>query len=78
MLDGQTGLLAIPGDAESSARAIDGIDALDLDPSHAVRNAERLSATVFHRRVSAEVKRAVHTNSGHLGSYGGASFKGQR
>jgi len=35
VLNGQTGLLAIPGDVESFARAIEGIDALELDPSHA-------------------------------------------
>jgi glycosyltransferase involved in cell wall biosynthesis len=59
VLDGETGLLAIPDDVESFARAIADIDRLDFDPAHAVNNAERFSVAAFHRRLAAEVSRAV-------------------
>lgn len=59
VLDGQTGILAIPDDVESFTHAIEGIDALDFDPDSAVRNAQRFSVAVFERRLSEEVSRAV-------------------
>ena len=61
VLDGQTGILANPGDVESFARAIEQIEALDFDPAHAVSNAERFSVAAFQRRLSGEVNRAAAT-----------------
>ncbi len=59
VLDGQTGRLATLDDAESFARAIEGIDTLDFDPAHARRNAERFSVAAFQRRLAAQVSQAI-------------------
>ena len=61
VLDGQTGVLANPGDVESFAQAIGQIEALDFDPERAVQNADRFSVAAFQRRLSAEVNRAAET-----------------
>jgi glycosyltransferase involved in cell wall biosynthesis len=59
VLDGQTGRLAVLDDVESFTRAIEGIDDLDFDPAHAVRNAERFSVAAFQQRLSEQVAEVV-------------------
>jgi glycosyltransferase involved in cell wall biosynthesis len=59
VLDGRTGRLARLDDVDSFVRAIQGIDQLDFDPAHAVRNAERFSVAAFERRLSAHVSEIV-------------------
>jgi glycosyltransferase involved in cell wall biosynthesis len=66
VLDGQTGRLAIPDDVESFARAIEDIDGIDFDPVRAVNNAERFSVAAFHRRLAAEVSRAIEQDGSSL------------
>jgi glycosyltransferase involved in cell wall biosynthesis len=61
VLDGQTGRLAIPDDADSFAQAIGEIDALDCDPAQAQRNAERFSVAAFQRRLAAHVTAAIQS-----------------
>ncbi len=55
VLDGQTGRLATPDDADSFAEAIRGVDGLRFDPARAVQNAERFSVEAFQRRLSSLV-----------------------
>ena len=52
VIDGQTGRLAKLDDIDSFADAIRGIEQLDFDPAHAVRNAQRFSVAAFERRLS--------------------------
>ncbi|HEX3692395.1 MAG TPA: glycosyltransferase [Solirubrobacteraceae bacterium] len=59
VIAGETGLLARLDDADSFAAAMRAIDRLDLDPAHAVRNAERFSVARFQRRIAAQVERAL-------------------
>jgi glycosyltransferase involved in cell wall biosynthesis len=59
VLDGQTGRLARLDDIDSFVQAIEGIDKLDFDPTHAVRNAERFSVAAFERRLSAQVREVM-------------------
>jgi glycosyltransferase involved in cell wall biosynthesis len=56
VLDGRTGRLAKPDDVDSFVKAIEGVEELDFDPAHAVRNAERFSVAAFERRLSAHVR----------------------
>jgi glycosyltransferase involved in cell wall biosynthesis len=60
VLDGETGLLARPDDVDSFVRAIENIDALDLDPERATQNAARFSVATFRRRLSEHVTQAAH------------------
>jgi glycosyltransferase involved in cell wall biosynthesis len=59
VVDGQTGRLAIPDDVDSFVRAIEDIEGIDFDPARAVNNAKRFSVAAFHRRLAAEVSRAI-------------------
>lgn len=59
VLDGQTGRLVVLDDIESFVRAIEGIDALGLDPARAVANAQRFSVAAFQRRLSEQVTLAA-------------------
>jgi glycosyltransferase involved in cell wall biosynthesis len=59
VLDGSTGLLALPDDADSFAQAITSIDRLEFDPDEAVANAERFSVDRFKARIAAHVQRAL-------------------
>ena len=54
VIDGVTGTLVGLDDIEAFRRAIEQIDALDLNPARAVENAERFSVEVFQRRIAAE------------------------
>jgi len=56
--DGETGILALADNVDSFARAIERVDALELKPSDAVRNAERFSVATFQRRLRDAVQRA--------------------
>jgi glycosyltransferase involved in cell wall biosynthesis len=59
VLDGETGLLARPDDADAFAAAIEAIEGLDLDPVRAVENAEHFSVASFQRRLSSLVSSIV-------------------
>ena len=59
VLDGHTGSLVKVDDVDSFTRAIEGIDKLDFDPTHARANAERFSVAAFQRRLAEQVNRAV-------------------
>ena len=61
VLDGATGRLVAFDDVEGFARAIERLDELDFSPERAVENAERFSVAAFHRRLSAEVTRALES-----------------
>jgi glycosyltransferase involved in cell wall biosynthesis len=52
VIDGETGLLAEPGDIGAFASAIEALRRLDFDPQQAVANAERFSVANFQRRLS--------------------------
>jgi glycosyltransferase involved in cell wall biosynthesis len=52
VLEGETGLFAVPGDVPSLAAAIEALDRLDFQPSRAVANAERFSVVSFQQRLS--------------------------
>lgn len=54
----ETGLLAKLDDADSFARAIRAIDALDFAPERGIENAERFSVATFQRRIAAQVEQA--------------------
>lgn len=64
VLDGQTGRLARLDDADSFARAIESIEALDFDPASAVGNAARFSVAAFQQRLGAEVRKIVQQDVG--------------
>jgi glycosyltransferase involved in cell wall biosynthesis len=55
VIDGQTGVLAEPGDVAAFAVAIEALERLDFDPHQAVANAERFSVANFQRRLSSFV-----------------------
>jgi glycosyltransferase involved in cell wall biosynthesis len=59
VLDGSTGLLALPDDAGSFAQAIAAIDKLAFDPGEAVANAERFSVERFKARIATHVARVL-------------------
>ncbi len=59
VLDGETGQLATLDDADSFARAIEGIERLPFDPARAVLNAERFSVAAFRRGISEQVASAL-------------------
>jgi glycosyltransferase involved in cell wall biosynthesis len=59
VIEGRTGSFAKLDDVESFARAIDGLDALGLDPRDAVENAARFSVAEFQRRLAAHVTQAL-------------------
>ncbi len=63
VLDGETGLLATPGDAAAFAAAIERLGRLDFDPARAVANAERFSVASFKRKLSDLVVRTVRARS---------------
>jgi glycosyltransferase involved in cell wall biosynthesis len=66
VLDGQTGLLAQPGDAEAFRQAIGQLDRLEFDPARAVQNAQRFSVQAFKRRMLEVVGAALSSaDSGH-------------
>jgi glycosyltransferase involved in cell wall biosynthesis len=52
VIDGETGVLAEPGDAAAFAAGIEALGRLDFDPRKAVANAERFSVANFQRRLS--------------------------
>lgn len=56
VIDRQTGLLATLDDPDSFAQAIQGIDALRLQPERARENAERFSVAEFQRRLAEHVE----------------------
>lgn len=60
VIDGRTGRLARLDDVDSFVRAIDGLERMGFNPTHAVENAERFSVATFKRRLGAEVERALH------------------
>jgi glycosyltransferase involved in cell wall biosynthesis len=64
VLDGETGRLAELDDVDAFATAIRSLDELDFDPRRAVENAERFSVETFHRRLAAEVSRALAIHRG--------------
>jgi glycosyltransferase involved in cell wall biosynthesis len=59
VIDGATGRLVALDDVDAFAQAIASLDRLDFEPSRAVENAARFSVAEFHRRLSAEVERAL-------------------
>jgi len=59
VLDGVTGRLVALDDVEAFREAIEGLEELRLDPSAAVRNAERFSVAAFRRGLSEQVQRAL-------------------
>jgi glycosyltransferase involved in cell wall biosynthesis len=59
VIDGETGLLADLDDVDSFVRAIEGVEQLDFDPTHAVRNAQRFSVPAFERRLSSYVSEVL-------------------
>jgi glycosyltransferase involved in cell wall biosynthesis len=59
VVDGVTGLLAVPGDVDSFTDAIGRLDSLQLSPADAIGNAQRFSVAAFHRRLQQEVDRAL-------------------
>jgi glycosyltransferase involved in cell wall biosynthesis len=52
VIDGETGVLATPGDVDAFVAAIETLDRLDFDPQRAVANAERFSVARFQARLS--------------------------
>ena len=52
VIDGETGVLAEPGDVAAFAAAIEALERLDFDPQQAVANAERFSVANFQKRLS--------------------------
>ncbi|MHB8233580.1 MAG: glycosyltransferase [Solirubrobacteraceae bacterium] len=78
VLEGETGLFAEPGDVASLAAAIEAIDRIDFQPSHAVANAERFSVASFQRRLSGFVAETVsrrHASGERLDISGQASHR---
>jgi glycosyltransferase involved in cell wall biosynthesis len=59
VIDGQTGLLAAPGEVDAFAAAIGGLDRLDFEPARAVENADRFSVAAFQRKLAAQVEQAA-------------------
>lgn len=59
VLEGETGLFAVPGDVASLAAAIQALDRLDFQPSQAVANAERFSVLSFQQRLTQFVGETV-------------------
>ncbi|HEX4483753.1 MAG TPA: glycosyltransferase [Solirubrobacteraceae bacterium] len=59
VIDGETGLLAEPGDVSAFAAAIEALDRLDFDPRRAVANADRFSVANFQARLSSFVTTAI-------------------
>ncbi|HEY2217682.1 MAG TPA: glycosyltransferase [Solirubrobacteraceae bacterium] len=64
VLEGSTGLFAVPDDAGSFAQAIGAIDELEFDPGEAVANAERFSVERFKARIAEHVAGALNTRKG--------------
>lgn len=56
VLEGRTGWLAVLDDVESFAQAIESIDDLDFEPTHARANAERFSVSAFQYNLSSYVR----------------------
>lgn len=54
-----TGRLVALDDVEAFREAIEGLDALGLDPAAAVQNAQRFSVAVFRQRIAEQVKLAL-------------------
>lgn len=67
VVDGRTGTLARLDDVDSFARAIEGIDALALDPADAVENAAAFSVASFQSRVSDFVNAVMERPTRHSG-----------
>jgi glycosyltransferase involved in cell wall biosynthesis len=63
VIDGETGRLAAVDDVDSFVEAIRGLQSMDFSPARAVENAERFSVAAFHRRLAAEVDRALELSS---------------
>jgi glycosyltransferase involved in cell wall biosynthesis len=59
VIDGVTGRLVTLDEVEAFRAAIEGIDALGLEPAAAVENAQRFSVAVFQRRVAEQVELAL-------------------
>jgi glycosyltransferase involved in cell wall biosynthesis len=59
VIEGRTGSFARLDDVESFARAIEGLDALGLDPRDAVENAAQFSVAEFQRRLTAHVAQTL-------------------
>ncbi len=64
VLDGETGLLATPGDPAAFAAAIERLERLDFDPARAVANAERFSVASFRRKLAELVAHASSPRTG--------------
>ncbi len=56
VIDGETGLLATPGDVSAFADAFEALDRLDFDPLRAIANADRFSVWRFQSLLSAFVE----------------------
>jgi glycosyltransferase involved in cell wall biosynthesis len=63
VVDGETGLLAAPGDVSAFAAAIEALDRLDFDPRRAVANADRFSVANFQARLSSFVATAAEDSA---------------
>jgi glycosyltransferase involved in cell wall biosynthesis len=61
VVDERTGILAALGDVASFTHAIERLDRIGFDPTHAVQNAQRFSVEAFQQRLAAEVKRALES-----------------
>jgi glycosyltransferase involved in cell wall biosynthesis len=59
VVEGETGLFAVPGDVASLAAAMQALDGLDFQPARAVANAERFSVVSFQQRLSQFVGETV-------------------
>jgi glycosyltransferase involved in cell wall biosynthesis len=56
VLDGRTGMLVTPGDADAFARGIRALGEIDFVPEQAVEHAREFSVEAFQRRISAVVQ----------------------
>lgn len=68
VLDGETGRLARPDDADSFAAAIGELERLDLDPARAVENAGRFAVAAFQQRLATHVTRILSRKREERGS----------
>ncbi len=57
VLDGETGLLARPDDADAFAAAIGRLERIPFDPARSVANAARFSVAEFQRKIAAHLER---------------------